>query len=74
MTTDFGGDGVVGGSAEVFDFDVERAEVGDESVFEVAAEGVGSGYDFEGTSCGVGGGCGGGLGHGCGKVKGESEK
>ena len=69
MTTDFGGDGVVGGSAEVFDFDVERAEVGDESVFEVAAEGVGSGYDFEGTSCGGGGG----LGHGCGKEKGESE-
>ena len=46
-------------------------EVGDESVFEVAAEGVGSRYDFEGASCGGGGG----LGHGCGgEVKGKSEK
>ena len=60
MATNFGGDGVVGGGAEVFYFDVEGTEVGDQGVFESAAEGIGSGYDFERTS----GGGGGRLGHG----------
>ena len=50
MAANFGGDGVVGGGAEVFYFDVEGTEVGDQGVFESAAEGVGSGYDFERTS------------------------
>ena len=59
MAANFGGDGVVGGGAEVFYFDVEGTEVGDQGVFESAAEGIGSGYDFERTSGG-----GGGLGHG----------
>ena len=61
MAANFGGDGVVGGGAEVFYFDVEGTEVGDQGVFESAAEGIGSGYDFERTS---GGGGGGRLGHG----------
>ena len=60
MAANFGGDGVVGGGAEVFNFDVEGTEVGDQGVFESAAEGIGSGYDFERTS----GGGGGRLGHG----------
>ena len=60
MAANFGGDGVVGGGAEVFYFDVEGTEVGDQGVFESAAEGIGSGYDFERTS----GGGGGRLGHG----------
>lgn len=60
MAANFGGDGVVGGGAEVFYFDVEGTEMGDQGVFESAAEGVGSGYDFERTS----GGGGGRLGHG----------
>ena len=59
MAANFGGDGVVGGGAEVFYFDVEGTEVGDQGVFESAAEGIGSGYDFERTSGG-----GGRLGHG----------
>ena len=50
---DFGGDGVVGVGADVFDFDVEGLEVGDESVFERAAEGVGSGDDFESVTFAV---------------------
>lgn len=62
MAANFGGDGVVGGGAEVFDFDVEGTEMGDQGVLESAAEGVGSGYDFERTS-GSGGG-GGRFGHG----------
>lgn len=62
MAANFGGDGVVGGGAEVFYFDVEGTEMGDQGVLESAAEGVGSGYDFERTS-GSGGG-GGRLGHG----------
>lgn len=53
---DLGGDGVVGGGAEVLDLDVEAFEVGDKGVLEVAAEGVGAGYDLQGTS-------GGGIGH-----------
>lgn len=58
MAANFGSDGVVGGGAEVFYFDVEGTEVGDQGVFQSAAEGVGSGYDFERTSGG------GRLGHG----------
>ena len=50
MAANFGGDGVEGGGAKVFYFDVEGTEVGDQGVFESAAEGVGSGYDFERTS------------------------
>ena len=33
-----GGDGVVGGGAEVFDIDVERLEVGDQGVLQRTAE------------------------------------
>lgn len=44
---DFGADGVVVVGAEVFNFDVEGFEVGDEGVFECAAEYVGSGDDFD---------------------------
>ena len=45
-----GSNGVIGGNAEVFDGDVEGAEVGEEGVFEGAAERVGAGDDFEGRN------------------------
>ena len=53
--------GVVGGGAKVFDFDVERVKVGDKGVLQGTPEGVRSDHDLEGLSCGNG--CGG-LNHG----------
>lgn len=53
--------GVVGGGAKIFDFDVERVEVGDEGVLQGALEGVRTDHNLEGLSCGSG--CGG-LNHG----------
>ena len=53
--------GVVGGGAKIFDFDVERVEVGDEGILQGAPEGVRSDHDLEGLSCRSG--CGG-LNHG----------
>ncbi|KAE8009262.1 hypothetical protein FH972_005710 [Carpinus fangiana] len=64
---DLGGNGLIGRGAQILDVYAEGAQVRDERVFEGAAKGVCSGYDF------VGAGRGGGRGH-CGSVRIVSSK
>lgn len=47
--TDLGSGGVVGRGSEIFDLDVESAQVSDEGVFERSAEVIGGGDDFYGA-------------------------